>query len=171
MTMYDTSGAFQIRQDAIDGPCANFGVAQHAPFGHLPGPGFELRFDEKNGMSLWCDTNHGRQHLGQRDETQIRHENIDRLGQVFQMTCIGSFHYDHTVVRTEFPCQLPVADVDGIHAPCACLQEAVGKPPGRRAEVDAGPVRGIQREGIQGGFELQDPWFGPWKSLIRTREI
>ena len=50
--------------------------------------------------------------------------------------------------------ELAVADVDGVDAPRAALQQAVGEAAGRGADVEADQAAGVDAEMLDGGRQL-----------------
>jgi hypothetical protein len=67
---------------------------------------------------------------------------------------IGAFQNNHALVIPQPPVELAMADVDGVYAPRAPLQQHVGEAAGRGAEVERRAARRIELEMIERMGEL-----------------
>ena len=50
---------------------------------------------------------------------------------------VGSVEYNDPRVLPQFPCDLAVSDIDGVHFACAVAEQTVGEPACGRADVDS----------------------------------
>ena len=62
---------------------------------------------------------------------------------------------DHARIVAQFPIELAGADIDGVDARRAALQQAIGEAAGGGADVEADLARDIDREMIERGFQLE----------------
>ena len=118
----------------------------------------ELGFDQGEDHSRWSYQLEGvRQDQSQRDEGDVDHAKVDRLGNVGAREVAGvqMFAHDHARIVADFPGELAVADVDRVNLRRAALQEAIGEAAGGRADVERGHAGGIDREMIERAFEFQ----------------
>ena len=108
------------------------GVAHHAAAAHVLAPGLELRLDHRQRVeALGRARQHGREHLAQRDEADVDHDQVGRVGQLrrLQRPRVDALDHRHPRVLAQRPVELAVGDVerDTCSAP-ACSRQSV-KPP------------------------------------------
>jgi hypothetical protein len=64
------------------------------------------------------------------------------------------FHHDNPKVLAQFPVQLPLSHIDGVHLNRAALQQAVSETASGRTEVSTNPTGYIDVKAFKGGFQL-----------------
>src|SRR6202011_3599073 len=132
-----------------------FGIADYTTLAHRPFADLELGLDQGDDVSgraeQLADT---RQHQPEGDERNVDHRQVRRDGQPIEMADVDALQHDHPWVLTKTPGQLTVPDVDRDHRAGAATKQHVGKPPRRRADVEAHASRWIDAEGIERGREL-----------------
>ena len=79
---------------------------------------------------------------------------------------VGALEHRHPWVDAEAGVELAVADVEGHDVGRAALQQAVGEPPGRRADVERPTAGDVDAEVVERGVELlaastDEPWSRP----------
>ena len=72
-----------------------------------------------------------------------------------QVARVGALHDGYPVVVSDFPIQLAIAHVDGIHMPCAVLQKYIRKSAGGSADIHGDRVPHIRAEHAQRLVQLQ----------------
>ena len=120
------------------------GVAHHAAAAHVLAAGLELRLDHRERVeALGGARQHGREHLAQRDEADVEHDQVGRVGQLrrLQRAGVGALDHRHPRVLAQRPVELAVGDVERDDVLRARLQQAVREPAGRGADVEAAPPR------------------------------
>jgi len=128
--------------------------------GCLGPAGLELWLDEQDQIRARRRT--GEQRRGdrtQRYEAQIGDDEIDCSSDGFGVEAadVGSLPDLDSIVGTQLLVQLPIADIDGDHAWCAVLQQAVGEPAGRRARVEGSTAAHIDLEALERRRQLLAP--------------
>ncbi len=92
----------------------------HDAFGaHAIRAGFELRFDQRHGPAAGlAQGKGGGQHGAQADEAGVADHGAYWIGDQFrgQMPGVGAFVHHHAGVAAQFPGELPVPHVHGVHA-------------------------------------------------------
>ena len=109
-------------------------------------PGLELRLDHHEGVEARRGAGQQRgQHLAQRDEGEVGHDEVGRVGQVLraQRARVRALEHRDTVVRAQAPVQLAVGDVDRDDVRGAALQQAVGEASRGGAGVQAAAPGGV----------------------------
>lgn len=71
------------------------------------------------------------------------------------MAGVDALHDHHTWVPPQPPGQLPIANIDSIHAGRTMLKEAIGEPPGRCTDICGHHSAHIEAKCLQGSFQLQ----------------
>ena len=125
---------------------------------HLMGQGLELRFDQTDRVGARAKQTRCRgQDASERVEGDVRHEQVDRLGNQRrrQLSSVRALERHHAIISLEAVIEQPITHVDGVHASSAALKKTVGEPAGARAEVEAHPTLGIEAEGRQAAIELE----------------
>jgi hypothetical protein len=122
-------------------------------------PGLELGLDEEDHLAGFVFQERFRRSEDQveRDERHIADDKIHRLGQAVtcQVAGIGLFPHEDARIVPQLQVQLRGSDVDGVHARGAMLEEAVGEPAGRGADVGAHGRAGVERgPGVQRRLEF-----------------
>ena len=102
----------------------------------------------------------------ERDEGEIGHEEVDRLRKIEALSRVDALHHDDARVVAKTPVELPLAHVDGIDADGAALQQHVGEPAGRRAEVEGDPSPGTETQVVERGRELFSASRGVPRTLV-----
>ena len=120
----------------------------------------ELRFDEGDEAAPGANEGgHGRQDQAEGDERAIEDGQVEGVKAVAEgggdeFAGVDALEDADARVLAEFPGQLAAADVDGRHLGGAVLEEAVGEPAGRGADVEGSEAADLEGEGRQGGLEL-----------------
>ena len=98
------------------------------------------------------------QDLGQRDEGDVGHHEVGRVGQVArrQRARVGALEHGDALVGAQRPVQLAVGDVERDDVRGAALQQAVGEAAGRGADVQAAAPGGVDARRVERVGEL-DP--------------
>ena len=144
--------------DFFDGLDVELGVADDAAFGDVFAAEFELRFDQADHAAVLIQyREHRRKDIGERNEGQIHHREMHFFADVLRRHEAGVelFFDDHAWVVAQFPDQLVGADIHGMDAGGAALQQAVGEATGGSADIDADPAVGVDGEGIESAFEFE----------------
>jgi len=98
---------------------------------------------------------------------------IERNGFSREVAAIDALAGHHAGVAANFPMQLVVPDIEGMHARRAALEEAIGEAAGRGADIEAHAAGGIDSEGVERRFELEaaaaDVFFGLQHGHRRVR--
>ena len=89
-----------------------------------------------------------------RDEGEVRHHEVNGLGQVEALTGVDALHDAHALVVAELPVQLTLPHVDRVDARRAALQDAVGEAAGGRADVEHDHPRHVDAEVVERTLEL-----------------
>ena len=97
--------------------------------------------------------------VAQRNERYIDGDDRERAGIFWKLlrgkrARVDPFDRDHARIGAQLPVQLSVAHVDGHDPRGAALQERVGKPPGRGADVEAEASGDVDAEGVERRREL-----------------
>ena len=73
------------------------------------------------------------------DEADIAHRKIHGFADLIegQMARVDAFVHHHARIVAQFPVELSVPDVDGMHADRSVLQQAIGEAAGGRADIQA----------------------------------
>ena len=107
-------------------------------------PDLELRLDHRQAVERGAaQRERRRQHLGQRDERDVDHDQVGSVRELAgaQRAGVAALDHGHPRIVAQPPVELAVRHVDGDHVRGAALQQAVGEPTGRGADVE-GPAPG-----------------------------
>lgn len=74
-----------------------------------------------------------------------------------QVACVGPFQHGYTGIVANFPIQLAIAHVNGIHVPGAVLQKHVREPAGSRANIHGYRISHIRAKHAQRFIQLERP--------------
>lgn len=119
---------------------------------------FELGFDEADEVTAGCQDGKGAgQDEVEGDEGDIDNDDGGGFSGVGkgEVAAIEFFPGDDAGILAQFPGELVRADIEGVDAEGAALEEAIGEAAGRSADIDGDFVLGIDGEGVQGGFEFE----------------
>ena len=113
--------------------------------------------------ALRGEPQHMRQHEPLRDEAHVDDDCVRRLGETLgvKRARIDALERAHARVGGEARIELAAADVDRDHLRRAARKQDVGEAAGRGADVEADEARGIEREGVERGGELDPAARGP----------
>jgi hypothetical protein len=115
----------------------------------------ELRLDQHQGLAArGQQPRHRRQDRRQRDERQVAHQPRHLLRQPLEVARVDPVHHHHAGIGLQALVQEPPAHVHRVHPAGAAVQQHLGEPPGRRAEVRAGAAGGVERQGVERGEQL-----------------
>ena len=92
-------------------------VAHDALFADILSARLKLRLDKAHSPAAVPEKlSHNGQYLAKRDERNIHRGEIHLLGDLLvgHIAEVGTLHIDHALVAPELPCELAVADVDGV---------------------------------------------------------
>ena len=136
------------------------GVPHDPALADLAPPDLELGLDQGQAVEpLGRAAEHGRQDLGQRDERDVDHDQVRRVGQLVgtQRARVAPFDDRHPRIGAEPPGKLAVGDIhrDDVRNPG--LEQAVGEPARRGADVERPPPRHRNGERVQGVSQLDAP--------------
>src|SRR5579883_1046286 len=123
-------------------------IADNSALSDLSFPDFELRLDQYNRLPAGPEQrNRGRQDQRDGDKADIAADEVDLLADVFefQLAGVDAFVENDAGVGAERPHQLAGADVDGVNARGAGLQQSVGEAAGGGSDVERGLAGYIQR--------------------------
>ena len=138
------------------------GIADHAALADPVAADLELRLDHDERVEpLRGAREHRREHLGERDEG---HVGDDEVGPVRQRRDVDGARVDalehgHARVVAQRHGELAVRDVERDHMGGAALEQAVGEPAGRRADVERVAARRVEPEAVERVRQL-DPAAG-----------
>ena len=124
---------------------------------HFLAASLELRLDEGHDVGAGRDEYRNRgEDMPQRDEGHIDRDKIDRLRHHVprERARVDAFANHDTRVVAQAPIELAVADVERDHAFGASLQQYVGKPTGRRPDVERAPACRIDVKHVESVREL-----------------
>lgn len=144
---YPSADRFAQRFVAHDSTLANLTLAD-----------FELRLDQRCQMrARACKCERRGKDFFQTDKARIADNDIDRHGNMLgrQMTGVGAFKDNHTVVAAQLPVQLAIADIDRVDLFGATRQQDIRKSSGRRPDIKTGLPRNIDLECLQRAFQFE----------------
>ena len=75
-------------------------------------------------------------HQAERDERDVRHDEVDRLRKIDTLARVHPFHHHDARILAQLPVELALPDVDRVDPDGAALQQAVGEAAGGRADVE-----------------------------------
>ena len=125
----------------------------HHPAPGPPPPELELGLDQGQDLAAGRQTaGHRGQHLGQRDEGDVDRRQAGLVREVGgrQLARVLPLDHLHPGIVAKAPLELPVADVEGDHAPRAALEQAVGEAARGGADVEAKTARLPRSRGRRG---------------------
>ena len=144
---------------ALAGLLVQLRVANDSSFADLAFPHFELGLYQDNHFARPASKmrQRPRQNHGDGDEADIANRQVDGspMSARRQIARVHAFVHDHARIVAQFPVELAGADVDGVHARGAALQQAIGEAAGRGADVEADFARHVDAEMIERRFQLQ----------------
>ena len=120
-------------------------------------PGLELRLHEQHEVGVGGGAAHERGRDGaQRDEGQVGDREVDRAADVLglEVAGVGALEHRDPRVGAQRPRELTTPDVDREHRRRAGLEQAVGEPAGRRAEIEGPRARHRRPRSVERGGEL-----------------
>ncbi len=118
---------------------------------------FELRLDHQHQIRTGrSHRSQCRQHHGQGDEGQIRHDQVGRVGQIAgrQVAHIRAFHHHHVIPRSHGPGQLPVSHINGDHPTHSALEQHLGEPSGRCTGIQRRTPLHVECERVERADQL-----------------
>lgn len=143
------------------------GISDHAALAYAAAPDLELGLDQRHQN---CTRRRERkrrwQHYLETDEARVANHEPNRLGHVLgcQITRVEAFEHDYAPVLTEPPVELTASNIDGVDTRRAALQQHVGEPARRSADVEANTVVRVEVELIESIRQLdtasRDPRMG-----------
>lgn len=127
-------------------------VADHPSLSNLPAPDFELGLDEHQQVGPGGDLPQPRKQQARGNERDVDGDEIDPLGETgsLQSSGIGAFEHPDTRIVAEPRVELAVADVHRRDLARSRLEQAVRKATGGRADIQADPAGGIDRQIFEG---------------------
>src|SRR5437868_2402176 len=90
----------------------------------------------------------------QRDEGHVRDHDVDGFFDRNSLARIDALVHDDPRVLMQLPIELAPPDVDRVNAGRAALQENIGEPTGRRADIDGDLSRDIEPDRIERARQL-----------------
>src|SRR4051794_21114607 len=130
-------------------------------------PGFELRLDEHECLPpRRGESKRRRQRDLHRDERDVARDDLRRERELAQPACVHALHHDHARVVADLRMQLAIADVERDHARGSALQQHVGEPAGRRADVERVDSRDIDPQRVEHVRELVPCARHVWRRLL-----
>src|SRR5919201_6098449 len=127
-------GLRHLAQDA----CVHGWIPDDSSLPDVGAPRLELRLDEHDRLPApRRQPERRRQGHPHGDERDVADDELRRERQVGQRACIRALEDDDARIATDAFVQLAVADVERDHARRAALQQHIGEPAGRRADVEA----------------------------------
>ncbi len=145
-------------------------------FRNVGRPGLELRLDQHDRERRRREKRERRgQDRPEADEARVAHERTDPAGILaegggVEMARIGAFVDGDAPVRTELPGELTVADVDRVDPRRAAVEQHVGEPAGRGADVECHQPGWRKREAVEPVHELQSAARHPGVVLTLERQ-
>ena len=120
-------------------------VANHALRRICPA-GLELRLHEHERLPGGSGEPEQRRQRGpDRDEGDVAHDHLGREREARHVPCVDALEHRDPIVRSQPGMKLPVPDVESDHPGGAVLEQAVGEPSGRGADVEAVLARRVER--------------------------
>ena len=118
-------------------------------------PGLELRLDQHERLpTRRGEPQGGRQREADGDERDVARHELGRERQLGERAGIHTLEHGHPCVAPHAIVELAVADVEGDHTRCASLEQNVGEPAGRRADVEAVEPVDVDAEQVECVCEL-----------------
>jgi hypothetical protein len=137
------------------------GVGDHASTArHLLATDFELRFDQGDQVTLvFQKSDQRREDHRQRDERQIRHDDVHRTSDVIgcDVANVDTLEDSHSLVVSNLRVELSVTDVDGDDGSNTVLEETVGESTSGSTRIDSGPPLYPQCTPLQSRKQLVSP--------------
>ena len=135
-------------------------IAHDTALAHVVAPDLELRLDQRDDRLAGGrpqQLGDPRQHERERDERHVDHGEPTRFRNLVELEVahVLAFEHDDARILANRPRELAVADVDRIDLRSAALQQHVGKPAGRRANVESDHATRIDRESVEPFDQLQ----------------
>ena len=133
-------------------------IANHAALANLFGRRLELRLDEGTEDALGREELHdGIDDMGDARKRDIADRKVERcaVSHSRHIDDIRSLEQGDTLVVSKRPCELGAPDIDRNDTRGPSLQQAVGKPAGGAADIEAGKARRIDPKGVECALELK----------------
>ena len=133
-------------------------ISDYTFFAYLFPAGLKLRFDQTDNFTiLGQKLPHRRQYFCQRNKRYVDRHKRSRLTDILRchIPDICPLHTDHPGIISQFPVQLTVSHINGIHLYRAILQHTVGKTAGRSTHIHADLSFQTQSEMTHGLFKFQ----------------
>src|SRR5262245_4895160 len=144
--------------DLIDDAPLRRLVTHDAAFTDLFTPDFELGFDKHDHNSRFPDQRRNDwKDFGQGNEGDVGDDDVKTVSEVIrrEVTRIDVFARFDPAVLPQFPIQLAMPDINRDDAGRASLQQTIGKPAGRCADVEADSVSRFDLEMVERSDQFQ----------------
>src|SRR5215467_1902198 len=135
-------------------------IADHATLADVLAPHLELRLDERDNLAPRSeDTKRRRQNLFERDERDIDDGERRLVAEDARVerARIRVLHHDHALILAQTGVELAGADVDRVHTRGALLEQAIGEPARRGADVQTDSPGHLDLEVVERVDELLAP--------------
>src|SRR6478672_1989737 len=120
-------------------------VAHNPAAAYVGGSELKLRLDQGEDHSVRSYQLEGiRQDQSQGNKGNVDHAEIDRFRNIrlAEKSRVELFPYDHARIAPDFPGQLPMANIDRVNLSRAFLEQTIGEPSSRSADIQRrNPVR------------------------------
>lgn len=152
----DTHAALrQIVRDGDNRGRARLGLAHDAALPDGVASRLELRLHESDKITFVAKLLERRgQRQTQRDERDIGHHEIDGLVHRNGVARVHALVHDDTRILPETPVELALPHVDRVNPDGTTLEEDVGEPARRGADVDRDLPRHVEAEGVERAGQL-----------------
>jgi len=143
--------------DAIANRLVDRRIAHDTALANMLAAGFELGLDQRDQCgALGSERERRRQNRRETDKTRVAGNDVDRLGDLpaRQRAGVQALMDDDARVLAQFPSELTMTDINGVNPARAALQQHVGKPAGRSADIQCGPTRYLDAKMIERMNEL-----------------
>lgn len=152
-------------------------IAHDSAPAHLFSSCFKLRFDERDHFTPGSEEgrhpslpHHSREDDLERNEGYVNRDDLCHFRHAVQVADVHPFHDNDARVLPNLPRQLPVADVDGIHARRTALKQNVGEPAGRGADVRTNTPTDCNGKSVERRRQLESTPADVWQRLPQLEE-
>src|SRR4051812_12944028 len=151
--------------DLTDDAGADVRVADDAALADIRATRLELRLDEHNGLpTRRSELEQRRQRLPHGDERDVADDELRSERKLVHLARVRLLHDDDARIAPQPLVKLVRPDVERDHACGAALQEDVGEPAGRGADIEAVEAGGIDAQPVEAVGQL----LAPARDVLRT---
>ena len=144
--------------DFVDTALVDTRIADDSALADFGAFGLELGFDQQECPAAGFEqTGCGGKNLAQRNEGDVRRQDVGLLGDLFggQVTGVGPFQADDAWIIPDLGMQLAVPDIHGVDAARAVLEYDIGESAGRCAQIKGNRALERGAERLDSGQEFE----------------